>query len=627
MQSVAHKSFWIPSIWNTIGYKDVLDQKNGEISVNPYAFIKACIDYILDGEKSGLFHENNDLSKSVIYNSLVRYSTAWDYNDDGKIESGTFLRTIILLPMLKNYGVDILYVLPVTKYSTLNQKGDIGSPYAIQNYFELDPNLHDDLLDGMVDFDIKREFAALIEACHLMGIKVVHDFIPRVTARNSDLIEKHPDWVYWIKIEHIEGFKPPEIPELGFFEECTPEKIDIIYNSCETAVHLEKFSHSPDKLNPELWERIKQMSRETGEDLLTLVELEMKITTSPAHSDWINDVQPIWTDTTFLRLFMDVTPSVQKYLKADQAPYIMFDTIKGNIFPAGIPNQGLWDIFEEVLRHDMEVYGLDGFRVDIGHTLPVPLLQHLFNVVKKIKPDAILISEDLFNSNHKKAKSSGYNIMLGSGWNIMSKISKKTLVDYLKELPSLEINIFACAETADTPRITSRNGGINLARMMGVFNYFLPNAVPYITTGFEVNEKQPLNCGLADNTNGAEIPRAFFNKIKIDWTNQYAEDMNLLLRRLYSIRKEYLGLIKPDNFTIPETPEDIIIYAYVQKQKMLVCCFNLNMDNEINVNLEKVFSGIKELRILADTHLNSIDKKLTDCIVLKPGQAIVAVKY
>ncbi|MCX8128671.1 MAG: alpha-amylase [Clostridia bacterium] len=619
--------FWIPSIWNSIHFENIKGKNAGEILVNPYEYISSTIRNILNNSENSQKTKNTTMDDSVIYNSLVRYTTAWDYNHDNEIESGTFLRLIALLPFLKELGVNILYLLPVTKYSTLKQKGDIGSPYAIKSFFELDPNLHDPLLDGMEDFSLDQEFISLVEACHLSGIKVVHDFIPRVTAVNSDLISEHPDWVYWIKLDALKGFCPPKIPGLDFFQECTPENLDIVYTSAETPLHLKKFTHSPDIINPVLWNELKERSDNTGEELLELVEREMKITTAPAHSDWINDVQPIWTDITFLRLYMDVTPSVKKYIQPDQPPYVMFDTIKCNMFPAEQPNYGLWNMMEQAIRHGMEVYGLDGFRVDIGHTVPTPLLSHLFEVIREIKPDAVLISEDLINENHIKASKSGYNIMLGNNWNLMSRINKENLTQYLKSLPSLQIHIFACAETADTPRITSREGGVLLAKNMAMFNYFMPKGVPYITTGFEVNEIQPLNCGLADNTNGAEIPKAFFNKMVIEWNKENAEIMVFLLKRLSALRKEYKEYIKPENLIIPDSPEDILIYGYKQGRNTILCCLNLDMENDRLIDLGNLMPEYCFYEVLADTHTAGDTAAIIRSTVMKAGQALVLKNF
>lgn len=617
----ADETFWIPAIWNQCGFSAIREASNREIKVNPYEFLTEHFKYIYKLSHNYKWTDQTDLNASVIYSSLVRYSTAWDYNHDGEIESGTFLRMMILLPLLKKMGVNILYLLPINQYSKLNLKGDIGSPYAVQDLFDLDSNLHDSVLDGLDNLTIHDEMSALVEACHLLDIKVILDFIPRVTAKNSVFINEHPDWVYWIKVVDLEGFSPPKIPELAAFEECTPDKLETVYRSKETMEFLNKFSHPPNVLNPGLWEELKKRTEETGEELLTLVEQEMGITTSPAHSDWINDQQPVWTDITFLRLYKDVSPQVKPFIKPDQPPYVLFDTIKCNYYPAEEPNQELWDILELAVRYNLEAYGIDGFRIDIGHVLPVPLLTKLFRTIKEIRPNALLISEDLFNRNHEKAAKTGYNIMLGSGWDIMTDITKDNLNSYLRELPELKIHVFACAETADTPRITSR-GGVKLARMIGIFNHYLPNAIPYLTTGFEMNEEQPLNCGLGDNTNGAEIPRAFFNTLKINWTN--SAPMLPLLEQLNQSKKQWLHLLKPHNFFINESVEDVVIYGYSDSNEVLLGCFNLNTKAAIPLELDTIVDGFTHFKVQIDSELNS--KLLGDVVrntILQPCQALI----
>jgi len=614
---------WIPTVWNECQYERVLFEKDGEICVQPYDFITEHLKYVDKLSWRYMLKQHTNLDDSAIYSSLIRYSTAWDYNHDGTIESGTFLRFLILLPLLKKMGINILYMLPVNQYSKLNLKGDIGSPYAVQSLFHLDQNLHDSLLDGMEEFTIHDELSALVEACHLLDIKTVVDFIPRVTAKNSAFITEHPEWVYWIKMQELEGFAPPSIPELGFFEECTPDKLETVYRSQETAAFLRKFSPPPNELHPILWQQLKEKAAKTGSELLTLVEQEMGITTAPAHSDWINDVQPIWTDITFLRLYKDFSPQVRHLISPDQAPYVLFDTIKCNDYPGEEPNLELWDVLEEAVRFYLEKYGIDGFRIDIGHVLPIPLLTRIFDTIKEMNPNAILISEDLFNRNHKKAASTGYNIMLGSGWNVMTQITKENLVSFLEELPELNIHVFACAETADTPRITSR-GGVEVARMIAVFNQFLPNAIPYVTTGYEMNEEQPLNCGLGDNTNGEEISRAFFNVMQINWTNP--APMLPLLTELSEFKKDWCQLVKPENFFVAQSPEGTVLYGYMHGEQMLLCCFNLSADASCQVDLKAAIPGRCPMTVTLDSSLTgSIVGQTLDSFLLGPNQALVLV--
>jgi len=56
-------------------------------------------------------------------------------------------------------------------------KGKAGSPYAIKDYYDTDPDLADDVPNRM------KEFEALIERTHRTGMKVIIDFVPNHVAR------------------------------------------------------------------------------------------------------------------------------------------------------------------------------------------------------------------------------------------------------------------------------------------------------------------------------------------------------------------------------------------------------------------------------------------------------------
>lgn len=57
-------------------------------------------------------------------------------------------------------------------------KGAAGSPYAIRDYYDVDPDLADDPAHRF------EEFAALIARTHAAGLKVIIDFVPNHVARN-----------------------------------------------------------------------------------------------------------------------------------------------------------------------------------------------------------------------------------------------------------------------------------------------------------------------------------------------------------------------------------------------------------------------------------------------------------
>ena len=56
-------------------------------------------------------------------------------------------------------------------------KGEAGSPYAVKDYYDIDPDLAED------PHERQREFDALIERTHQAGLRVLMDFIPNHVAR------------------------------------------------------------------------------------------------------------------------------------------------------------------------------------------------------------------------------------------------------------------------------------------------------------------------------------------------------------------------------------------------------------------------------------------------------------
>jgi glycosidase len=63
-------------------------------------------------------------------------------------------------------------------------KGRAGSPYAITDYYDVDPDIATDVDKRM------QEFEALIERTHKAGLKVIIDFVPNHVARQYHSICK-----------------------------------------------------------------------------------------------------------------------------------------------------------------------------------------------------------------------------------------------------------------------------------------------------------------------------------------------------------------------------------------------------------------------------------------------------
>ncbi len=554
----------IPRKWLPPWYEGRVKEIDGKVFVDPYEFFAAITGKILKGMKDGVdysksitrIREETDMDwikRSKIYAMLLRSSASYNHKGFGRFEaedvlgyreSGTFLKGIALLTYLKMLDFDAVYLLPVSKVSNLFKKGEVGSPYAVKNPLELDPSYHDPLLEG---FTVEDEFKAFVEAAHVLGIRVILDFIPRTAARDSDLIADHPDWFYWIKVEELASYGPPKIPGMGF-KIPEPEDLPRIYSLDEVKRHLKKFSKSPKEIDPQKWENIVKSN---PENLLEEIVKEFGLITPPGFSDWINDPQPTWDDVTFLRLYLDHPRASKEFVDPDQPPYILFDVIKSSLFPGEEENTELWEYIASVIPTYQEKFGIDGVRLDMGHALPKKLERMIMERARDVDPAFVFVAEELDVSMAQKAKESGYDAIIGNSWWMMPRVPDKAYEFYQEIAPKLPIPFLAAAETPDTPRIRAREDGDRLKKLVPFLMAFAPNGIFFITSGQEIGEIQPMNLGLDNNDEGrAVLPPsdeffaklAFFDHYALHWDTPDGEVFSFL-RNLSMIRGMYTDLL------------------------------------------------------------------------------------
>ena len=96
---------------------------------------------------------------------------------------GTFRAAQSELPRLKELGVDILWLMPIHPIGEVNRKGTLGSPYAVKDYFGVNP-----------EFGTEEDFRAFVQAAHAHGFKVILDWVANHTAWDNPLVTQHPEW-------------------------------------------------------------------------------------------------------------------------------------------------------------------------------------------------------------------------------------------------------------------------------------------------------------------------------------------------------------------------------------------------------------------------------------------------
>lgn len=113
-------------------------------------------------------------------------------------QKGDFNSITADLDRIKNLGVDVLWLMPIHPIGKLKSKGTIGSPYAVKDYYAINP-----------DYGTKEDFKRLVTEAHRRNLKVIIDIVANHTAwdsvmmknkafytqdKNGNIIPPVPDW-------------------------------------------------------------------------------------------------------------------------------------------------------------------------------------------------------------------------------------------------------------------------------------------------------------------------------------------------------------------------------------------------------------------------------------------------
>ena len=98
--------------------------------------------------------------------------------------TGDFNGVTAQLDRLQQLGVNILWLMPIHPVGKLKAKGSFGSPYAVRDYYAINP-----------EYGTAADFHRLVGEAHKRKLKVIIDVVANHTSWDSVLM-KHPDW-YW----------------------------------------------------------------------------------------------------------------------------------------------------------------------------------------------------------------------------------------------------------------------------------------------------------------------------------------------------------------------------------------------------------------------------------------------
>lgn len=155
-------------------------------------------------------------NQAIIYEINLRTFNANDANDNDIIDfddenerKGTFLNAISRLDELKQFNINTLHVLPITKTGKIKALGTAGSLYALSSFDELNPQLS----YANDNETIKKEAKKFVEECHKRGIRVIID-LPSCGA--YDYFLTNPN--LFIKNQNLQSITPLDWVDVRLFK-------------------------------------------------------------------------------------------------------------------------------------------------------------------------------------------------------------------------------------------------------------------------------------------------------------------------------------------------------------------------------------------------------------------------
>ena len=125
------------------------------------------------------------IDRAVLYEANIRQYSV----------EGTFNAFANDLGLIKEMGVNIIWLMPINPISSTKSKGPLGSYYAISDYEKINP-----------EFGTPDDFKSLVDKAHSLGIYVIIDWVPGHTGWDHIWINENSD--YYLKNKDGEIIDP-----------------------------------------------------------------------------------------------------------------------------------------------------------------------------------------------------------------------------------------------------------------------------------------------------------------------------------------------------------------------------------------------------------------------------------
>ncbi|WP_264509485.1 alpha-amylase family protein [Flavobacterium sp. N1719] len=411
-----------------------------------------------------------------------------------------------------------------TKYGISNDdpdvvKGRAGSPYAVKDYYNVNPDLAVDPARRL------EEFQALIDRAHKHGLKVIIDIVPNHIAR-----------------KYVSTSKPDYVKEFGTDDDVTQE-----YNRNNNFYYIPgqafEVPTSPD-YKPLNGEAHPMIDGKFDENPAKWTGNGSRLA-KPDINDWYETVKVnygIRPDGT--KDFAELPEGFEKKSYAEH--YDFWKT-------QDVPNS--WWKFREIAEYWL-AKGVDGFRYDMAEMVPYEFWSFMNSAIKMKNPKAFLLAE-VYNPNEyrnyiHKGKMDYLYDKVETYDHLKAVIQGRTTTDGLTDIrqrnKDIEHHMLHFLDNHDEQRLASPEfaGSGERGKPLMVVSTTLSTAPTMVYFGQEVGEPGNEDAGF-----GKRSRTSIFDYIGVPnhqrWMNQGKFDGGQLTEKEKALRDFYKRLL---NFSI-----------------------------------------------------------------------------
>lgn len=275
------------------------------------------------------------------------------------------------LARIRDFGATHLWLTGVPRHASISDaarygvpaddpdvvKGRAGSPYAVTDYYDVDPDLAS---DPALRVD---EFRALVARAHAAGLRVIVDLVPNHVARRYRSVKA-----------------PAGVRDFGMDDDTSVEyaRDNSFYYVPGQAFEVPEWPAGYAPLGGEKHPLAdghfdEHPAKWTGNGARAA---------QPKFDDWYETV----------KLNFGVRPDGSHDFDALPAEYAWKTPAEHAAFWAGRDVPATWEKFRGIANWWL-AQGVDGFRFDIAELVPVEFWSYLNSSIKQHRPDALLIAE------------------------------------------------------------------------------------------------------------------------------------------------------------------------------------------------------------------------------------------